>query len=428
MRKKLLWTTLIASLMVLLLAACSGGDDETEGNENEGSDSIVAWAWDPNFNIAALNLANEHYDKEGFELEIQENAQDDIVQRLNTGLSSGTMNGMPNIVLIEDQRAQSFLQSYPDAFYPLGDYFDTEDFAEYKIPPTSLDGEQYGLPFDTGVTGLFYRADYLEEAGYSHEDLVDITWEEFIEIGKTVREETGHPIFSFDPSDFGIIRMMIQSAGSWFTTEEGEINLENNEALKESLNVLYQLIDQDVVDLHNDWSGFLASFNSGEAASVPTGNWIVPSIEAEESQSGQWRMAPIPRLEIEGSVNATNNGGSSFYVLNIDGKEAAAEFLAETFGSNTEFYEALVQEVGALGTYIPAAESEGYQFENEFFGNQQLISELSGWMEEVPAVNYGLNTYGLSDILIEQFQQMLNGKDVDAVLSDAQTQAENQFK
>ncbi|GAB2557892.1 ABC transporter substrate-binding protein [Gracilibacillus alcaliphilus] len=429
-RNKWISTALITCFTVFILAACSSNDNESGSDEggSTNSDSIVVWAWDPNFNIAAINLAEEHYEEEGFTLEIQENAQDDIVQRLNTGLSSGTMNGMPNIVLIEDQRAQSFLQSYPDAFYPLGDYFNTEDFAEYKIPPTSLDGEQYGLPFDTGVTGLFYRSDYLEEAGYTHEDLVDITWEKYIDIAKDVKEETGHPIFSFDPSDFGIIRMMIQSAGTWFTTEDGEINLENNEALKESLEILHQLVDQDLVSLHNDWSGFLASFNSGEAATVPTGNWIVPSIEAEESQAGLWKMAPIPRLSTEGSVNATNNGGSSFYVLNIDGKEAAAEFLGATFGSDIDFYNDLVQEVGALGTFIPAAESEGYQFENEFFGGQQLISELSEWMEDVPAVNYGLNTYGLSDILVEQFQQMLNGKSVEDVLSDAQTQAENQFR
>ena len=40
--------------------------------------------------------------------EIVENAQEDIVQKLNTALGSGTTKGLPNIVLIEDYRAQSF--------------------------------------------------------------------------------------------------------------------------------------------------------------------------------------------------------------------------------------------------------------------------------------------------------------------------------
>src|SRR5690606_13732286 len=123
---------------ILLLAACSSGE-KTEGSDSgDEPGKITAWAWDPNFNIAALNIAKKHFEDEGFELEIVENAQDDIVQKLNTGLSSGTMKGMPNIVLIEDQRAQSFLQAYPDAFYPIDDYFNTDDFAAYKIETTSL--------------------------------------------------------------------------------------------------------------------------------------------------------------------------------------------------------------------------------------------------------------------------------------------------
>jgi lactose/L-arabinose transport system substrate-binding protein len=419
-------------LMLGVLIACSDEQEdnasETDG-ESKGVDSLTAWAWDPNFNIAALNIAKEHYEEEGFELEIVDNAQDDIVQRLNTGLSSGTMNGMPNIVLIEDQRAQSFLQSYPDAFYPIGEYFNTDDFAAYKLSPTSLDGKQYGLPFDTGVTGFFYRVDYLEEAGYTHDDLVNITWEEYIEIGKDVREKTGKRMISLNPNDLPILRVMMQTAGAWYRAEDGSINVENNEALKLALQNYKSLIDNDLVNMHSDWSQYLAAFNSGEVASVLAGNWIAPSIEAETSQSGLWKVAPIPRLDIEGAVNASNEGGSSFYVLNIEGKEKAAKFLGDTFGSNNDFYQDLVKEVGAIGTYIPASEGDAYQFENEFFNNQQIVYTFSQWMEEIPQVDYGLNTYGIEDILGAELQQYLNsGKSVEDVLKDAQTQAENQFK
>lgn len=174
-------------LISILLVACSETSD-TKGNND--SNEITAWAWDPKFNIAALELAEKSYDgEEEVELKIIENAQDDIISKLNTGLGSGTMKGMPNIVLIEDYRAQSFLQSYPDVFYDLSDYLNAEDFADYKIEPTSLDGKMYGLPFDTGVTGLFIRTDILEEAGYTVEDFKDITWDEYIEMGKDIREK-----------------------------------------------------------------------------------------------------------------------------------------------------------------------------------------------------------------------------------------------
>ena len=72
-----------------------------------------------------------------------------------------------------------------------------EDFAEYKLAPTSVDGKNYGLPFDTGVTGLFVRTDYLEEAGYTVDDLTDIDWNQYIEIGKVLRKrqvKTSYPL------------------------------------------------------------------------------------------------------------------------------------------------------------------------------------------------------------------------------------------
>ncbi|MDX8045133.1 ABC transporter substrate-binding protein [Gracilibacillus sp. S3-1-1] len=431
---KKFWTLLATILMVSLLAACSNSTDEEADSdddapaESSGDAEITAWAWDANFNVAALEIALEHYDNDDFDMEVIENAQDDIVQRLNTGLSSGTMNGMPNIVLIEDQRAQSFLQSYPDAFYPLDDYFNPDDFAPYKLSPTSFDGHQYALPFDTGVTGFFYRTDYLEEAGYTHEDLVDITWAEFIDVAKDVKDNTDHPMVSLDPNDLGILRVMMQSAGAWYTTEDGTINIEDNEPLALALEHFKEMMDNDLVKLNSDWSQFLADFNSGAVASVPSGSWIAPSIEAEESQAGLWQLAPIPRLDIDGAVNASNLGGSSFYVLNIDGKEEAAQFLGETFGSDVEFYQDLVREIGAIGTYIPASEGEAYQFENEYFNNQQVIYDLSQWMEDVPPVDYGMNTYGIEDIITAEVQNYLNGKSLDDVLADSQTQAENQFK
>lgn len=432
--------------MIGFLVACGNGDDEqTETPETPGTDTeetpstdegaadavdLTAWAWDPNFNIRALNYAKDYYDGDiELNLELIENAQDDIIQRLNTGLSSGTTQGMPNIVLIEDYRAQSFLQSYPDAFYPITDYIDSQDFAEYKIEATSYDGEVFGLPFDTGVTGLYVRVDYLEEAGFTFEDIVDVTWEEYIEIGKVVKEETGKDMLTLDPNDFGMVRVMLQSAGSWYFEEDGQTpNLADNPALAESFEMFKALLDANIVKLNSDWSQFVGAFNSGDVATVPTGNWITPSVKAEDSQSGDWRIAPIPRLTVEGATHASNLGGSSFYVLNQDGKEAAATFLSNTFGNNLEFYDTLITEMGAIGTYLPGLESEAYDSEDEFFGGQQVYRQFTEWTEEIPAVVYGMHTYAIDDILVVEMQNFLNGQDIDTVLERAQAQAETQLR
>ena len=397
-------------------------------NETANDNEITVWAWDPNFNIAALKLAEEEYDGD-VKLKIVDNAQDDIVQKLNTTLSSGTTKGLPNIVLIEDYRAQSFLQAYPDSFFDISEYFNEEDFAEYKRAPTSVDGKNYGLPFDTGVTGLFVRTDYLEEAGYTVDDLTDIDWNEYIEIGKVVKEKTGKDFLSLDPNDLGIIRFMTQTAGAWYLKEDGKTpDIEGNEALKEAFKVYKRMLDENVAKPHSDWSQFIANFNSGDVATVATGNWITPTVKSEESQAGKWAVVPTPRLPIAGAVNASNLGGSSWYVLDVPGKEKAAEFLGKTFGSNKEFYEKLITEVGALGTYLPAADSDAYTVEDPFFNGQAVAADFAKWMDEIIGVNFGMHTYAIEDILIVGMQDYLNGKDIDAVMKDAQQQAESQIK
>lgn len=415
---------------ILFLSACSSSGSDSSSDETD-SNKVTIWAWDPNFNIAALNMAKEIYEKENpdVEVEIIENAQEDIVQKLNTGLSSGTSKGLPSIVLIEDYRAQSFLQAYPDAFYEMSDTFNTDDFAEYKIAPTSVDGKQYGLPFDSGVTGLYVRTDYLEEAGYTVEDLQGLDWKQYIEIGKKVKETTGKDMITLDPNDLGIIRLMIQTAGSWYMEEDGVTpSLAGNEALKEAFEVYKEMMDANIVKPNSDWSQFVANFNNGDVASVPTGNWITPSVKAEASQSGKWAVAPIPKLSTDGAVNASNLGGSSWYVLNGDSAEQAADFLGKTFGSNTELYQQLVTEIGAIGTYKPAAGGDAYEKEDEFFGGQKIISDFAGWTEEIVGLNYGMHTYAIEDILIVEMQNYLNGKSIDDVLTDAQAQAEAQLK
>lgn len=417
---------------ILFLAACSSGSSKDTSGEAKDSNEITVWAWDPNFNIKAMNLAKDAYASENSDLEIKiiENAQDDIIQKLNTSLSSGTTKGLPNIVLIEDYRAQSFLQAYPDMFHELTGSFNTDDFAQYKIAPTSVDGKNYGLPFDTGVSGLYVRTDYLEQAGYTVEDLQNIDWKQYIEIGKKVKEATGKHMLTQDPNDLGLIRMMIQSAGSWYMKEDGKTpNLAGNEALKVAFETYKEILDADLVKPISDWSQFLAGFNSGDVATVPTGNWITPSIKAEASQAGKWAVVAHPRLPgVQESVNASNLGGSSWYVLNVPGKEDAADFLAKTFGSNVEFYQTINKEIGAIGTFKPAADGEAYQAGDEFFGGQKIIADFAAWTEQIPQINYGLHTYAIEDILAVEAQNYIKGKDLDKVLEDAQKQAEAQVK
>jgi lactose/L-arabinose transport system substrate-binding protein len=118
-------------------------------------------------------------------------AKADVEQKLQTQLASGSTKSLPDIVLVEDYNAPKYLRSFPGSFEPLSGKIDHAGFAKYKVDLMTVDGKVYGLPFDSGVTGMFYRKDMIEKAGFSEKDMQNITWDRYIEIGKKVEAATG---------------------------------------------------------------------------------------------------------------------------------------------------------------------------------------------------------------------------------------------
>jgi lactose/L-arabinose transport system substrate-binding protein len=141
--------------------------------------TVTVWCWDTNFNGAAMKEAAARYAKDHPDVTINVDdsaSQDDIRAKLQTQLLAGNTQGLPDIVLIQDDVAQKYLQSFPGAFVPLSDSIDMSQFAPYKVAAATYQGKSYSVPFDSGVTGVFYRSDYLDHAGYKSADLQVFTW------------------------------------------------------------------------------------------------------------------------------------------------------------------------------------------------------------------------------------------------------------
>lgn len=437
---KKLWSIVLLATIGLNLVACGSGNS-TDNNTSTGTDSnaassrekkkITVWAWDPAFNIAVMEEAKERYiaAHPDIEIEIMDFAKTDVEQKLHTNLASGSTKGLPEIVLIEDYNAQKYLRSYPNAFYDLTGKINHNDFAEYKVDVMTVDDKIYGVPFDTGVNGFYYRTDVLSEAGYTEEDLNNITWYDYIEIGKAIKEKTGKYMLTLDPSDGGIIRTMLQSSGSWYFDKEGNPSIKDNEALKEIVGIYQEMMQSGIAKPISGWSEFVGAFNSGDVASVVTGAWITPSVMAEESQKGLWKIAPTPKLTVEGSVNATNLGGSSWYILNdAPNKDIAVDFMNTTFGNDVDFYQTILKEIGCISTYLPALTGEAYNQPNEFFGGQTIYADFAKWIEEIPPVNYGVYTWEADSILMAEIMNVLNGTAIDTALENAERQVMQQVQ
>jgi lactose/L-arabinose transport system substrate-binding protein len=391
---------------------------------------VTVWCWDTNFNGAAMREAAARYKAidPNVNIIIQDTeAQTDIRAKLQTALLAGNTDGLPDIVLIQDDQAKKYLLSFPGAFEPLSDSIDMTQFANYKVAAATVDGKSYSLPFDSGVTGLFYRSDYFKDAGITADQMQNLTWDQLLDIGKKVKEKTGHELFGIDYNEVGWIRMMLNSAGQWYFKPDGSLNLVDNPTFKAALTVYQNIFKDGLAKPVSGWTDFTGSFTGGDVASVPIGVWIVGTIKANAAaDAGKWAIAPVPRLDSPGSANASNWGGSSWYVLAsspADEKAAAIDFLKKVWAGDSDFYQAILSNTGAVGTWLHARDGAAYQAKDDFFGGQPVWQDFSTWMAKVPDIDYGIFTAEVDSAISAQLPEIAKGGDIDAAIQAINAQA-----
>ena len=393
--------------------------------------TLTVWCWDPNFNGVTMKEAGARYAKlhPDVTLNVVDFAKADLEQKLQAQLASGGTAGLPDIVLIEDYGAQKYLQSFPGAFEPLGGKIDLSGMAPYKVALATVGGKAYSMPFDSGVAGFFYRTDYLEQAGYKAADLQDITWDKLIQIGKDVSAKTGHKLLDLDLNDAGYIRMMLQSAGSWYFTPDGKLAIGDNPVFKAALSTYAKILQSDIYKPVSGWTEYTRGFSSGEIAATTTGVWITGTIKANPDLSGKWGVAPVPKLDgVANATHATNLGGSSWYVLSSSkAKDAAIDFLATVWGKDVDFYQKILIGQGAVGSLLAARQGDAYKATDPYFGGQPVWQNFSTWLGQIPSVNYGTFTNEADAAVVAQLPGLAKGGSVDAAIKAINDQIKQQM-
>lgn len=444
MKKKVISLMLIGA-MVASMAACgsNGGSDngnaangndtsaaaESDGGASEGGNTLTVWTWDPAFNIPAIKEAGNIYkaDHPDFELKVVETLSDDCETKLITAAESGDLSTLPDIVLMQDNSYQKFVSIYPEAFTDLTDSgIDFSQFAAGKLSYSTVDGKNYGVPFDNGAVIGAYRTDYLEQAGYTIDDLTDIDWNRFIEIAKDVKEKTGKYMLSGQADSPDMVMEMLQSAGASLFDKDGKPAMTDNAALKECISIYQKIVEEGVYYEVNNWDDYVSSITTGQVAGVINGNWISATIMGMKDTSGKWAITNMPKLiETPNATNYSNNGGSSWYITsNCKNKDLAIDFLKSTFAGSVKLYENILPTTGAIGTYAPAADSTAYQEPQEFWNNQPIFAKIVDFSLKTPTNNTSPYYYDGRNAIGTQIQNIMNGADVDQAIADAQAEVE----
>ncbi len=450
MLKKILAILMVVA-MVFSLAACGGGGDastseggttESTGGEDTpesedtggedaqaGADALTIWCWDPNFNLYAMEEATKVYQQENpdFTVDIQEVPWDDIQTRIIAAATANDYSTLPDIFLCQNNAYQKNVINYPNIFTDLTNVgIDFSQFAAGATGYSTVDGMNYGVPFDNGATVFAVRTDILAEAGLTLADFENIDWDTFIDLGVQVKDATGTPLIGVEAGGSDLVIMMLKTAGVSFFNEDGSVNIAGNETLVEAVNTYKAAIDAGVIAEYTSGDEVNGAFVSGGTAGVINGCWILGTVQTSEDTAGNWGVANFPSLtNVADSVPYSENGGSSWAVVaGKENTELAIDFLNKTYAGSVEFYETILQSAGALPNWIPASESEIYSEPLDFFGGQAVYADIVEYASNVKPFNTGVYYYEATDAVGTAVTNIINGGDVEAELQAAQDQVE----
>ena len=431
MKNKIIAAALITVLSLSLIAC--GGNSSGSGGATEGAaedkNTLNVWCWDPNFNIYAMKKAAEIYERDhkGFKVNVSEIQSEDIETKLTTFVSSNELELLPDVFLMQDNSFQKYASNYPDIFTDLTDSgIDFSQFAKAKTAYSTIDDKHLGIPFDNATVINAMRTDLLEQAGYTLDDFTDITWSDYLEKAKIVKEKTGLPMLTLQAGSPDIIMMMLQSCGQSLFKKDGSVNIKGNKALKQSMEIYAQMVRDGTLREVTDNDQYIGSLNNGSVVSTINGCWIMASVIDQEDQAGKWKLTTMPRLDdVENATNHSNNGGSSWAVTsNCKNKKLAFDFFSETFAGSTELYDDIIQK-GAVATWAPAGESDAYAEESDFFSGQIVNSMLVDYGTQTPSNYPGPFYYDARDAVGVALSNVTQqGADLDTEIDTAQETAE----
>ncbi|MCD8150268.1 MAG: extracellular solute-binding protein [Clostridiales bacterium] len=449
MKKKIISIMLVGAMVASMgaMAGCGSSDsssstdgsaaaetstdsEDTSTTTVEGTETLTVWCWDASFNIPAIEEAANIYKEEvneNFGITIVETLSDDCETLLTTAGEAGDFSTLPDICLMQDNSYQKFVYLYPEAFTDLTDSgIDFASFPDAKVAYSTVDGANYGVPFDSGTVVGAYRIDILEECGYTIEDLEDIDWDRFIEIGEDVYAQTGMAMISVQSDSPDLILEMLQSAGASMFNEDGTANLTDNSALEECINIYVEMVEKGVLLEVNSWDEYVASITNSQVVGTINGCWICATIMSVEDFSGLWDLTNMPALvETEGATNYSNNGGSSWYITaNCSDVDLAIDFLSYTFAGSVELYETILPSTAAIATYIPAGDSDVYSEPQEFWNDEAIYATIMEYTDLVPSNNTSAMYYDVRGYVGTAMQNIIQGSDMATELEDAQSQSD----
>ena len=260
-------------------------------------------------------------------VEFQTVPGEELFDKLLTQIATGNP---PDAAYVSDWMTGSFAQE--GGLAPLEEYIaksnliDVSDYVPAFLGTSQVDGVQYGLPFASETTGLFYRIDRFEEAGLDPKNPPK-TWEEFQEAAEKLtnpaENKYGFAVFATQgESTYNFYPWLWQAGGAQVSTEDpNDVTWDSPEGQKAAdfYTGLAQFAPPDLLNA-TAWDARIP-FANGDLGMLMAGGWLVGELMTQfPDATGKWAVAPLPQDE----RCATTIAGDHLVIFSASDKKEAA--------------------------------------------------------------------------------------------------------
>ncbi len=90
-----------------------------------------------------------------------------------------------------------------------------------------------------------------------------------------------------------LLRLMLQSAGTWYTTPDGAVSLGADPRFRKVVEEYIKVMTSGIVQDAAGWTEYVGAFTSHDVSGVATGAWITAAIKPTPIRpgNGPWRRS-----------------------------------------------------------------------------------------------------------------------------------------
>ena len=403
--------TATIGLSALFLTGCASAQPAAVSAESCVPDGVqlnVSYAPTAaaSIDIALESFAAAH---EGIEVNATESTGANYTERAQQIIADRAAGKIADVANIGNDQVRLFVDSYD--LQPFDTSVLANSYDKTFLPVGQVEGDQYAIPYQVSVPGLYINRDAFVAAGLDPDAPIN-SLEDWIEVSRTLTAATGKPAFGINdgPSaDDWFTQALVQSLGGTYVNEDGTAAFDSEEGVEAF--EFYQTAVADGLMLHAPIADTMGAFTTGEMPMLVVSTAAVPLFASQIGDAFEWSLALMP-----GSAEPVfPAGGNSWIVLSDDPCTAA-------------FAQEFVAEIVAPHALTPALEASSYlpvdeEVRSDLLGRSDLAPQAGTAFESrtelTPFGGWpGASTPQVQQLIADMTERITTGADVEKELSE----------